>query len=529
MPAMKYTSLLPAAFAAVLSLSSIGFAAPSGGVASVEQWGIFEVALNGPTGGDPFLDAQFSATFTDDAKTVEVPGFYDGTGVYRVRFMPEQAGKWRYVTHGNSPSLDRQAGSFVVTAATGNDHGPVGIRDTYHFAYADGTAYYPVGTTCYNWLQAPDAWQEQTLKTLAGAPFNKIRFLVFPQNADYKKTEPPTLFPFEGKPRKTWDYTRFSPDFFRKLEQRVGQLRDMGIEADVILSNPYCSQWGFDKMDAATDDRYLRYIVARLSAYRNVWWSMANEFDHMKAKQMSDWDRYFQIVQHSDPYDHLRSVHNGYVLYDNSKPWVTHASLQNSSAVRRPGHAASLRDKWHKAVVFDEVNYEGDAPEHWGQLKPEEMIRRIWLGTVDGTYVEHGECYMNPDGAWLSYGGVLRGESWKRLGFLRKIFESVPGYGIDPLPSSDDVELGGVPGRFYLVYFDDKTPANWSFSLPREGLADGMRFHVDVLDTWSTTITPVNGVFTLKAKDDKTFVDRDGLDVKLPGKPFIALRITPVK
>ena len=80
-----------------------------------------------------------------------------------------------------------------------------------------------------------------------------------------------------------------------------------------------------------------------------------------------------------------------------------------------------------------------------------------------------------------------------------------------------------------MVYFDDKTPANWSFALPRDGLADGMRFHVDVLDTWNTTITPVNGVFTLKAKDDKTFVDRDGLDVKLPGKPFIALRITPVK
>ena len=33
---------------------------------------------------------------------------------------------------------------------------------------------------------------------------------------------------------------------------------------------------------AAVDDRYLRYVVARLAAYRNVWWSLANEYDFRK-------------------------------------------------------------------------------------------------------------------------------------------------------------------------------------------------------------------------------------------------------
>ena len=32
-------------------------------------------------------------------------------------------------------------------------------------------------------------------------------------------------------------------------------------------------------MPAEADDRYLRYAVARLAAYRNVWWSLANECD----------------------------------------------------------------------------------------------------------------------------------------------------------------------------------------------------------------------------------------------------------
>ena len=523
-------NLFSAAILLILLLSPNLFAAPDPSLVAVQQWDIYEIKLNGPTTGNPFLDIQFSATFTNDTKTIEVPGFYDGTGIYRARFMPDQTGPWHYTTHANTPSLDKQTGALTVTPPTQNNHGPVHVANTYHFAYADGTPYYPVGTTTYNWLQAPTDWQNQTIQTLSTAPFNKLRFLVFPQNIDYKKnTVPPELNPFEGKPRKDWDYSRFNPAFFQNLEHRVGQLRDMNIEADVILFNPYCSQWGFDKMDPATDDRYLRYIVARLSAYRNVWWSMANEFDHLKTKTMADWDRYFQIVQKSDPYDHLRSVHNGYVLYDYTKPWVSHASLQNSAAPRHPNQSELQRDKWHKAVVFDELNYEGTETRRWGQLKPEEMLRRIWLADVNGTYAEHGECYLDPNDTWLSYGGVLRGESWKKLPFLRQILDSIPGNGIDPLPAIDpDTELGGQPGKFYLLYFDDKTPTSWPFELPGTGLTEGTKFHVDILDTWNTTITPVDEVFTLKSKDDKTFIDRDSKTVKLPGKPFIALRITPI-
>ena len=67
---------------------------------------------------------------------------------------------------------------------------------------------------------------------------------------------PPTRWPFEGTPPKQWDTTRFNPDFFRHLEQRIAQLRDLGIECDLILFHPYGQDWGFDTMDAASDDRY---------------------------------------------------------------------------------------------------------------------------------------------------------------------------------------------------------------------------------------------------------------------------------
>lgn len=65
----------------------------------VEQWGRFELNLTGPASGNPFLEVELNARFTQGNTTINVTGFYDGEGQYRVRFMPEKIGEWRYITH----------------------------------------------------------------------------------------------------------------------------------------------------------------------------------------------------------------------------------------------------------------------------------------------------------------------------------------------------------------------------------------------------------------------------------------------
>ena len=107
--------------------------------------------------------------------------------------------------------------------------------------------------------------QEQTLATLAKAPFNKLRMCVFPKNYAYNRNEP-QYYPFAKDAAGKWDFTRFNPAFFRHLERRVSELGDLGIEADLILFHPYDEgRWGFDRMNADADRRYLRYVVARSS------------------------------------------------------------------------------------------------------------------------------------------------------------------------------------------------------------------------------------------------------------------------
>ena len=527
----EYMKRIPIAVIFLLVVVSPLFAAEA-----VEQWGVYEIALNGPTNGNPFLDVNFSARFSQGGSAVEVNGFYDGDGIYRVRFMPEKQGEWRYVTESSSAELNGKAGDFTVTKPSAPDHGPVRVANTYHFAYADGTPYKELGTTCYVWQLQDEALQEQTLKTLAASPFNKIRFCVFPKRYTWNTNEP-VMYPFVGNSATTnWDFTQFNPRYFQHLEQRVLDLQKLGIEADVILFHPYDDgHWGFDRMPADVDDRYLHYVVARLAAYRNVWWSLANEWDFMKQKKESDFVRFGEIVSHDDPYHHLLSIHNGSKLFNHTLPWITHASIQNGAAVEEPGRAEMYRDVYRKPIVYDEVKYEGNIESRWGQLSAEELVFRFWNATVAGTYCGHGETYKSPDQIlWWSKGGVLKGQSPARLAFLKKVLDDAPAAGIEPIDRWQHPEIGGQPGEYYLIYLGKQTPTNWVFQIPKPPLgklqsADGLKFTVEVLDTWNMTITPVEGVFTLEKKDGYFYADKDGRTITLPGKPYMAIRMKRVK
>ncbi len=501
---------------------------------TVERWGLFEIALDGPKAGNPFVEVTFSAEFRSGAATHVVPGFYDGDGVYRIRFSPETEGRWTWGTRSNIRALGGRTGAFTATAPSAGNHGPVRVTpDGYHFVHADGTPFRQIGTTCYAWAQQSDARCAETLRTLKASPFNKMRMLVFPNVT----AEPIAPFVATGPGPKDWDAARFNPAFFRRFEDRVARLLGLGIQADIILFHPYDKAHGYSDMMPVEDEHYLRYVVARLSAWRNVWWSAANEFDLIKTKAMADWDHIFQVMRDADPHGRLRSVHNCHVFYDNRKPWVTHSSIQNGSAVADDSRAEIYRDVWEKAVVFDEVCYEGHVEARWGQLSGEELVARFWHGTVAGTYVGHSEVLtadgpnnekLGADASWLGKGGGLLGTSAPRLAFLKAVLEAGPVPGIEPIDKWWDRHLGGQAGTWYLRYFGREAPTEWAFELPKAGLNGGERFRVEVLDTWAMTTTPVDGAFTLDASDKYSFRDAARPVVALPGKPWQALRMVKV-
>uniref|UniRef100_UPI001A9E70BA DUF5060 domain-containing protein n=1 Tax=Pseudomonas sp. 100_A TaxID=2813571 RepID=UPI001A9E70BA len=112
---------------------------------------VFEAAFPGPSEGNPYLDVTLTATFSQGSREIRVTGFHDGGDRYAVRFMPDAQGPWRFTTASNVPALDGLAGSLVAGPAREGVHGPVRVRNRFHFAHADGTPYFPFGTTCYAW------------------------------------------------------------------------------------------------------------------------------------------------------------------------------------------------------------------------------------------------------------------------------------------------------------------------------------------------------------------------------------------
>jgi DUF1680 family protein len=471
---------------------------------TVERWSVFELAQTGPdddplSGFNAFTDVAANATFTHEASgdVTVVAAFFDGNGSYLLRFSPERLGEYSFATASSSPLMPPVRGSFVVTGASRGNHGPVRADATNAraFAFADGSPHFSIGTTAYAWAHGSAADANKTLAALRGAAFNKLRMTLFPKYYPYTHEEPPgDFFAFARAAAQpppncssccasrngTFDLRRFSPPFWRAIEGYVRALLDMGVQADLILFHPYDGgHWGFDCMPLETDLFYVRYAAARLGAYRNVWWSMANEWSDLKCKCggfnssacPSTWfDALFAGLAAADPHRRQRSIHNGPIFYNNSQPWIDHVSLQchgngtaggNSTAAGSACVDLAVASWAPKPIVLDEVRYEGDIASSWGRLTAEAMTQRFWLFLAKGAYTGHSEtvlpaaanatCGANPGACacnarmWWNRGAPFTGGSVLRMPFLRAYAEAHL-----PVPFAALASETLQPGIFWL-------------------------------------------------------------------------------
>lgn len=496
-----------------------------------EKWRIFNKILKGPSTGNPFVDVKLTAVFTGPTKIYETEGFYNGNGCYVIRLMPTEEGKWEYITKSNVKELDQQKGSFTVTKPSADNHGRVLLKtqvispDTnddsqseneYHFRYEDKTKYMPFGTTCYGWANEKPESCEQTIETLKKSPFNKIRMNIFPNH--FAEGQPdPARYVFEGSREKGFDFTHFNTEFYDDLEHRIQQLDDIGVQADIILFHPY-DNWGFSSMTKEQDSFYVRYTVSRLCHFKNIWWSLANEYDLLRSKSIEDWEKIARIIKRFDPYGHLCSIHNCLNFYDYTKPWITHCSIQRIEIYKTAEATTEWRQLYHKPIVVDECAYEGNINFGWGNLDGEEMTRRFWEGCIRGGYLSHGEAFVGEGQSnWTSIGTRLDGTCIERIGFCRKIFEEAPDE-LEPLKltmenheDNWDVPCAHVGNKFFLYYFGFFRPLFRTYKLP-----EGHKYEIEVIDTWDMTVKKLEGTFKGEIKID------------LPQKKFIAIRMKEV-
>jgi hypothetical protein len=257
-------------FALLILLASTCFAQNN----RVPLWGRWERTFEADprTKPDPGIGLIVRLT-SPTGKRHKISAFWDGGKTWRVRFMPNETGKWRFrtIAYPDYVGLNAQRGSFVCRAAkNGNrfsQHGAVRVsKDGSHLEHADGTPFFWLGDTAWNGplMSKAEDW-DKYLNDRVAKKFTAIQFVT-----TQWRTAPTNL---EGEVAFTGiDKIQINPAFFKRMDARIDALNAKGLLAVPVLlwairgaENP---GWYLPEDQAILMEKYL---VARYGAHHVVW------------------------------------------------------------------------------------------------------------------------------------------------------------------------------------------------------------------------------------------------------------------
>jgi hypothetical protein len=286
----------------------------------VPRWELHEFSLRGQARvANPFRDAALVGEFiSPSGRTNIVDGFYDGDDNWKLRFSPEEEGNWTYLLRGEGVEL-LERGSFRCSPARG--HGLLGIHpdNPYSFAYRDGTPFFPMGDTCYGLFDdspITPALRADYIKTRREQHFNFVRLTV--GHSEHRAATNALYWAWGGDSRRP-DLDRYNPDFFRGFDALMRQLRDAGMNVELILLNFYRRPYTDTNIwTTAREHQWLRYLLARYAAFDNMFlWTLANEYEtHPDGRYRLDYPadvewaaKTARFIRDHDGYRHLVTVH----------------------------------------------------------------------------------------------------------------------------------------------------------------------------------------------------------------------------
>lgn len=288
--------------------------------AEVPRWDIHEFTVHGHAHvANPFRDAALVGEFiSPSGKTNVIDGFYDGEDTWRLRFAPDEEGEWSYLLRGEGVEVFQRG---RIRCITPRGHGFIRIhpQNPYAFAHADGTAFFPMGDTCYGLFDdSPITPQlrDEYVQTRRAQRFNFVRMTV--GHSQQRAATDPTDWAWGGTAQKP-DLDRFNPVFFRRFDELIWKLREDRMNVELILLNFYRTPFTDTRQWTPARERlWLRYLVARYGAFDHVFlWTLANEYEtHPDGKYRLDlpgdvaWAKATaRFIKANDPYRHLVTVH----------------------------------------------------------------------------------------------------------------------------------------------------------------------------------------------------------------------------
>jgi len=271
---------------------------------TVPVYGRFEHTLESASAySNPLQEASLTVTFTGpNGDKLVVPGFWDGGKTWRVRFLPNKTGAWKFETSCSDASnrgLHQQSGTFTADAASGKTalakHGPIEVApDGRYFRHADGTPFFWLADTAWNGplLSSTDEWsqylKERTRQKFTAVQWVATQFRAAP-DGDVKKQ-----LAYSGKEKISINLA-----FFQRLDEKVEAMNQAGLLSVPVLlwaikggGNP-----NVNPGVSLPDDQAIllaRYMVARWGG-NAVAWILGGDGDY-RGDQAEKWKRIGRAV-----------------------------------------------------------------------------------------------------------------------------------------------------------------------------------------------------------------------------------------
>lgn len=263
---------------------------------AIPLWGRWEQAFRAASTASPETELMIELT-APSGKVVTVRGFWDGGVTWRVRFMPDEVGRWHYRTRSNpvADGLNGGKGAFdcnqeVITGSRFLQHGAVRIAPNQRFfQHADGTPFLWIGDTVwYGAILSTKADWATYLTDRANKHFSVVHFNVTaPRNGVAADENGEVSFVGAERLERTsliarlvtkvlkvgglYSPIRMNYKFYQRMDERINAVNDHGLLAAIVLT------WGLRARDSGNAlpevevVRLIRYLTARYGAHHVVW------------------------------------------------------------------------------------------------------------------------------------------------------------------------------------------------------------------------------------------------------------------
>jgi hypothetical protein len=512
---------------------------------TVEAYDFVEVTANvsWPHARNPFTDAQLSGWFepVEGGRRRQMEGFCDSEdgSVFRIRFMPPAAGDYRYfVEYRQGDERRTLTGTFHAT----NEHrrGPIRVDRAYpwHFLWeGSGEHYFLNGTTAY-WLMgwSDDRIIQSSIERLHRLKINRIRVTVAGRTNRFYG-EPVMVEPNWTTFITPWpaqlaadiyhpgfDYARFYLPYWQKLDRALGFARANDVIISLVLD---MNDSGVHPAAGSEDERrFLRYAVARLSAFSNITWDLGDDLDKYRDDR---WTRQTgTLIEEWDPYHHLATSHPvDNIHQDRKSDWFGFTSFQEWSRNQHSFMLSQRKRQEQLGRIIPQTNEEYGYEDHYplwskglGSESADTLRRTAWDIVMAGGYQTTGETARRGTNVWPDTGGGWmngRGDDTMTMlqgyAYMVDFFTSFEWWKTEPhdeLVNSGNYCLA-KPGEIYAAYLPrggrvtirlQAGPYSGAWFSP----STGARIPLPPTEgpVWTSPVSPTNDDWALLLERNKT-------------------------